>query len=142
MRARTERRLITVHRVKIPQACVRNSRLQYQVTLHISGLRACRHSIRSADMTAIHSQATHAGWCRVSHWPRRGNHLIQRALAAVRDWRRRLQDRNRSSTLDERTLRNSEICRGDTFYLDSTQRERDAWLDTLHFPPFCTACHI
>jgi hypothetical protein len=57
-------------------------------------------------------------------------------LAAVRDWRRRLQDRNRSSTLDERTLLDSEICRGDTFYLDSTQRERDAWLDTLHFPPF------
>jgi hypothetical protein len=57
-------------------------------------------------------------------------------LAAVRDWRRRLQDRNRSSTLDERTLLDSEICRCDTFYLDSTQRERDAWLDTLHFPPF------
>ena len=87
-------------------------------------------------MTAIHSQATHGGWRRVSHRPRRGSHLIQRALAAVRDWRRRLQDRNRSSTLDERTLRDSEICRGDTFYLDSTQRERDAWLDTLHFPPF------
>ena len=87
-------------------------------------------------MTAIHSQATHGGWRRVSHRARRGNHLIQRALAAVRDWRRRLQDRNRSPTLDERTLRDSEICRGDTFYLDSTQRERDAWLDTLHFPPF------
>ena len=38
LRALTERRQITVHRVKIPQACVRNSRLQYQVTLHISGL--------------------------------------------------------------------------------------------------------
>ena len=87
-------------------------------------------------MTAIHSQATHGGWRRVSRRPRRGNHLIQRALAAVRDWRRRLQDRNRSSTLDERILLDSEICRGDTFYLDSTQRERDAWLDTLHFPPF------
>jgi len=33
-------------------------------------------------------------------------------------------------------LLDSEICRGDTVYLDSTQRERDAWLDTLHFPPF------
>ena len=87
-------------------------------------------------MTAIHSQATHGGWRRVWRRPRRGNHLIQRALAAVRDWRRRLQDRDRSSTLDERILLDSEICRGDTFYLDSTQRERDAWLDTLHFPPF------
>jgi len=87
-------------------------------------------------MTAIQSHATHGGWRRVSHRPRWASHLIQRALAAVRDWRRRLQDRNRSSTFDERTLLDSEICRGDTFYLDSTQRERDAWLDTLHFPPF------
>ena len=87
-------------------------------------------------MTGIHSQAAHGGWRRVSHRPRRTSRLIQRALAAVRDWRRRLQDRNRSSTLDERTLLDSEICRCDTFYLDSTQRERDAWLETLHFPPF------
>ena len=87
-------------------------------------------------MTAIHSQAPHGGWRRVSHRPRRASRLVQRALGVVRDWRRRLQDRNRSSALDERTLLDSEICRGDTFYLDSTQRERDAWLDTLHFPPF------
>jgi hypothetical protein len=87
-------------------------------------------------MTAIHSQAPHGGWRRVSHWRPRASRLVQRALAAVRDWRRRLRDRNRTSALDERTLLDSEICRGDTFYLDSTQRERDAWLDTLHFPPF------
>jgi hypothetical protein len=87
-------------------------------------------------MTAIHSQAPHGGWRRVSHRPRRASRLVQRALAVVRDWRGRLQDRNRSSALDERTLLDSEICRSDTFYLDSTQRERDAWLDTLHFPPF------
>jgi predicted phosphohydrolase len=86
-------------------------------------------------MTPIHSQATYGGWRRVSHRPRRAS-LLQKALAAVRGWRRRLQDRNRSSALDERTFLDSEICRGDTFYLDSTQRERDAWLDTLHFPPF------
>jgi hypothetical protein len=86
-------------------------------------------------MTVIHSQATYGGWRRVSHRPRRAS-LLQKALGAVRDWRRRVQDRNRSSALDERTLLDSEICRGDTFYLDSTQRERDAWLDTLHFPPF------
>ena len=86
-------------------------------------------------MKVIHSQAAYGGWRRVSHRPRRAS-LLQRALAAVRDWRRRLQDRNRSSAFDERTLRDSEICRSDTFYLDSTQRERDAWLDTLHFPPF------
>ena len=86
-------------------------------------------------MTPIHSQATYGGWRRVSHRPRRAS-LLQKALAAVRDWHRRLQNRTRSSALDERTLLDSEICRGDTFYLNSTQRERDAWLDTLHFPPF------
>ena len=87
-------------------------------------------------MTAIHSQAPHGGWRRVSHRPRRTSRLVQRALAAVRDWRRRLQDRNRSAALDERTLRDGGICRSDELYLDSTQREREAWLDTLHFPPF------
>jgi hypothetical protein len=33
---RAERRQITVHRMKIPQAWLRNSRLQHQATLHIS----------------------------------------------------------------------------------------------------------
>ena len=87
-------------------------------------------------MTAIHSQAPHGGWRRVSNRPRRASRLAQRALAAVRDWRRRLQDRNRSSALDERSLRDSGICRSEELYLDREQIERDAWLDTLHFPPF------
>jgi uncharacterized protein YjiS (DUF1127 family) len=87
-------------------------------------------------MTAIHSQAPHGGWRWVSHRPRRASRLVQRAFAAVRDWRRRLQDRNRSSALDERTLRDSGICRSDELYLGSKQIERDAWLDILHFPPF------
>jgi uncharacterized protein YjiS (DUF1127 family) len=87
-------------------------------------------------MTAIHSQAPRGGWRRVSHRPQRASRLVQRALAAVRDWRRRLQDRNRSSALDERTLRDSGICRSDTLYLDSEQIERDAWLEILHLPPF------
>jgi hypothetical protein len=86
-------------------------------------------------MTAIHSQARHGSWRRVSHRPRRAS-LLQKALAAVRDWRRRLQDRNRSSALDERTLRDSGICRSEELYLDRQQIERDSWLDTLHFPPF------
>jgi uncharacterized protein YjiS (DUF1127 family) len=86
-------------------------------------------------MTVIHSQASYGGWRRVSHLPRRAS-LLQKALAAVRDWRRRPQDRNRSSALDERTLRDSGICRSEELYLDREQIERDAWLDTLHFPPF------
>jgi hypothetical protein len=84
-------------------------------------------------MAAIDSQSPHGGRRRGL---RRASCLVERALAAVRDRHRRLQDRNRSSALDERTLRDSGICHGNTFYLDSTQRERDAWLDTLHFPPF------
>ena len=87
-------------------------------------------------MTAIHSQAPHGGWRRVLHRPRRASRLVQRALAAVRDWRRRLQDRSRSSAVDERTLRDSGICRSEELYLDREHIERDAWLDTLRFPPF------
>jgi hypothetical protein len=86
-------------------------------------------------MTVIHSQASYGGWRRVSHRPRRAS-LLQKALAAVRDWHRRLQDRNRSSALDERTLRDSGICRSEEVYLNREQIERDAWLDTLQFPPF------
>ena len=88
-------------------------------------------------MTVIHSQASYGGWRRVSHRPRRAS-LLQKALAAVRDWRGRLQDRNRSSALDERALRDSGICRSEELYLDRDreQTERGAWLDTLHFPLF------
>ena len=86
-------------------------------------------------MTLIHSRASYGGWRRLSHRPRRAS-FLQKALAAVRDWRRRLQDRNRSSALDERTLRDSGICRSEGLYLDREQIERDAWLDTLRFRPF------
>jgi uncharacterized protein YjiS (DUF1127 family) len=75
-------------------------------------------------MKVIHSQAAYGGGRRVSHRPRRAS-LLQRALAAVRDWRRRLQDRNRSSALDERTLRDSGICRSEELYLDREQIERE-----------------
>ena len=87
-------------------------------------------------MTAIHSQAPHGAWRRDSHRPRRASGLVQRALAAVREWRRRLQDRNRSSALDERTLCDSGICRCEELYYDREQIERDAWLETLRSQPF------
>ena len=86
-------------------------------------------------MKVIQSQATYGGWRRIPNRPRRAS-LLQRALAAVRDWRRRLQDRNRSSALDERTLCDSGICRCEELYHDREQIERDAWLETLRFPPF------
>ena len=63
-------------------------------------------------MTVIHSQASYGGWRRVSHRPRRAS-LLQKALAAVRDWRRRLHDRNRSSAFDDQGLRDSGICRSE-----------------------------
>ena len=86
-------------------------------------------------MKVIQSQAAYGGWRRIPNRPRRAS-LLQRALAAVRDWRRRLQDRNRSSELDERTLCDSGICRCEELYHDREQIERDAWLETLRFPPF------
>jgi hypothetical protein len=87
-------------------------------------------------MTAVHSPAPHGAWRRASHRPRGASRLVQRALAAVRDWRRHLQDRNRSSAVDERTLCDSGICRCEELYHDREQIERDAWLETLRFPPF------
>jgi uncharacterized protein YjiS (DUF1127 family) len=83
-------------------------------------------------MTAIHPQASQSGWRQVLHRPQRASRLVARALAAVRDRRRR----NQIVALDERTLRDIGICRSDPLYLESEQKERDAWLDTLRFPPF------
>ena len=87
-------------------------------------------------MIAIHSQAPQGGWRRASHRPRPASRLVQTALAAVRDWLRRLRDRNRSSEPDERTLCDSGTCRSEEHYLDREQIEREAWLETLRFPPF------
>ena len=87
-------------------------------------------------MTAIHSHVPHDALRRASHRPRRASRLVQRALAAVRDWRKRLQDPNRSSALDELTLCDRGICRCEELYHDREQIERDAWLETLRFPPF------
>ena len=87
-------------------------------------------------MTAIHSQAPHGGWRRVSHRPQRASRLVERALSAVRDWRRRRRDRLQIAALDARISCDIEICRSDPLDLDRDQKERDAWLDTLRFPPF------
>jgi hypothetical protein len=87
-------------------------------------------------MTAIHSQAPHGGWRRVSRRPRRASRLVERALAAVRDWRRRRRNRLQIAALNARISRDIEICRGDPLGHDREQKERDAWLDTSGFPPF------
>jgi hypothetical protein len=87
-------------------------------------------------MIAIHSQALYGGWRRVWHWPRRASRLVDRALAAVLDWRRRRRDRLQIAALDARISRDFETRRDDPLDLDREQKEREAWLDTFSFPPF------
>src|ERR1700736_2153460 len=90
----------------------------------------------SSHMTAIHSQAPYGGWRRVWHRPQRASRLVEKALAAVRDWRKRRSDRLQIATLDARISRELEPRHGDPLDLDREQKEREAWLDTLSFPPF------
>ena len=87
-------------------------------------------------MTPIHSQVPCGGRRRVWHRRRRASRLVERALVAVRDWRRRRRDRLQIAALDARTSRDIETRRGDPLDLDREQKEREAWLDTLSFPPF------
>ena len=87
-------------------------------------------------MTAIRSQVPYGGWRWVWHRLRRARRLVERALAAVRDWRRRRRDRLQIAALDARISRDIETRRGDPLDLDREQKEREAWLDTLSFPPF------
>ena len=87
-------------------------------------------------MIAIHSQALYGGWRRAWHRPRRASRLVERALVAVRDWRKRRRDRLQIAALDARISRDIETRRGDPLDLDREQRGREAWLDTLNFPPF------
>lgn len=86
-------------------------------------------------MTAIHLQAPHRGWHRASR-PRRAGGLVERALAAVREWRGRRRIRLQVTAFNARISRDIEICGDDPLDLDREQKEREAWLDTLSFPPF------
>jgi len=87
-------------------------------------------------MAAIDWQAPRGGWRRVSHRPRCARRLVQRTVAAVRDWRRRRRDRLQIAVLDARISRDIKTRHGDPLHLDREQKEREAWLDTLSFPPF------
>jgi hypothetical protein len=77
-------------------------------------------------MTAIHLQAPHGDWRRVSHRPRRTSRLVERALAAVRDWRRRRRDRLQIAALDARISRDIKTRRSDPLDLD-----RPSWREQL-----------
>ena len=87
-------------------------------------------------MTAIHSQVPCGGSRRVWHRRRRASRVVERALVAVRDWRTRRRDCRQIAALDARISRDIETRRGDPLDLDREQKEREAWLDTLSFPPF------
>ncbi len=88
-------------------------------------------------MSITQSQAR-LGWRRVSRRRGRGRAggIVGRALATVRDWRRRIKDRNQLAALDERTLHDLGLSRSDTLYLTSKAGEHDPWIDSLRFPPF------
>jgi uncharacterized protein YjiS (DUF1127 family) len=89
-------------------------------------------------MSVIPFQRPHSGWHRVSprrrHGGRRG--FVAAAMAAVRDWHRRAAARRELAALDERTLHDIGLSRSDTLYLTSKAGERDAFIDSLRFPPF------
>ena len=78
-------------------------------------------------MTAIPSQVPCGGWRRVWHRPRRAGRFVERALVAVRDWRRRRRDRLQIAALDARISRDIEMIHsGDPLDLDREQKEREA----------------
>jgi uncharacterized protein YjiS (DUF1127 family) len=90
-------------------------------------------------MTTTPWHALDIGWRREQERPRRdqGRRVAGRFLAALRDWRRRVRERNELAALDERTLRDIGLTRADLDYLESKERDRDdAWYESLRFPPF------
>ena len=89
-------------------------------------------------MSVIPFQGPHGGWHRVSRQPRhrRGRGFVAGAVAAVRDWRRRAAARRELAALDERTLHDLGLSRSDMLYLTSRAGERDAFIDSLRYPPY------
>jgi uncharacterized protein YjiS (DUF1127 family) len=88
------------------------------------------------SITQLHAPL--GGWRRGSPRPQRGraSRFLESALAAVRDWRKRVRDRNEFAALDDRTLRDIGVCRSDALYLSRKAAEDDAWIVSLRFPPF------
>jgi uncharacterized protein YjiS (DUF1127 family) len=95
-------------------------------------------------MTVIPFQASRAGRHRVSR-PSRVRRFADCVLAALRDWRRRVRERNELMSLDDRTLHDLGLSRGDVPYLlrQAAERrsmrraaERQSWAESLRFPPF------
>ena len=86
--------------------------------------------------TLLHAPFRRVGGTRQR--PLRGSvrRIAVRSLAAVRDWRNRVRARQELAALDDRTLHDLGLSRGDIDYLTTRTGERDAFLDSLRFPPF------
>ena len=89
-------------------------------------------------MTVLPFGTPHGGAARVSLQPRfgRAGRVAKSALAALREWRKRVRSRNELLALDDRTLHDLVLSRGDIRYLRSKAAERDSWAESLRFPPF------
>jgi uncharacterized protein YjiS (DUF1127 family) len=61
--------------------------------------------------------------------------FAESTLAALRDWRRRVRDRNELMALDDRTLHDLGLSRGDIPYLVRKAGERQSRAERLPFRP-------
>jgi uncharacterized protein YjiS (DUF1127 family) len=124
--------------MSIPQSLLKNSRLQMAAMIHIwerESLYARLVQMRSSHMTVLPFGTPHGGAARVASQLRSGR-VARSALAALREWRKRVRNRKELMALDERTLHDLGLSRGDIPYLSSRAAERDSWSRSLHFPPF------
>ena len=89
-------------------------------------------------MTAIPFQAQNGGARRVSFGRRHGRvrRFAEFALARLRAWRRRVRNRNELLALDDRTLHDLGLSRGDIPYLVGKAGERRSSAEGPLFPPF------
>ena len=89
-------------------------------------------------MTAIPFQAPNRAARRVSFRKRHGRvrRFAEFALARLRAWRRCVRNRNELMALDDRTLRDIGLSRGEIPYRAGKAAERETWAEFPHFPPF------
>ena len=89
-------------------------------------------------MTAIPFQAPNRAARRVSFRKRHGRvrRFAEFAVATLRAWRRRVRNRKELMALDDRTLQDIGLSRGEIPYLASKEAERQSWAEFPHFPPY------
>jgi uncharacterized protein YjiS (DUF1127 family) len=89
-------------------------------------------------MTAIPFQVPNRAVRRVPLEKRHGpvRRFVESAVTALRDWRRRVRNRNELMALDDRTLHDLGLSRGEIPYLVGKTGERRSSAESLLFPPF------